>query len=189
MRDKVERVVHQVPVEHPDGRGPGTFDQMGESGEVGLLTLVQRQGAGGFDQRLGAGQQARVIGHREHPGFSQVCHGEIGRGPTGLLEQADRVAVDEVERPYCLIVCSDARFRGAGEVMSLSVLDHCWLYCFRTSAAGCARAERPRLPDDRPFVRRARSLGLAQRTTQQVDCDRSDWTQIVGPLPEGIHLI
>jgi hypothetical protein len=56
MRDNVERVMHQVAVEHRDGGGPGTLDQMGQGGEMGLLALVQRQGPGGFDQCLGLGQ-------------------------------------------------------------------------------------------------------------------------------------
>ena len=122
MRHKVERVAHQVAVQHRDSGGPRTLDQMGEGGEVGLLTLVQPQGPGGFDQRLGLGHQAGVIGQGEHPGFSQICHREVGCGLTCRIEQADGVAVDEVERPYCLIVCGGGRFRRAGEVMSLGVL-------------------------------------------------------------------
>jgi len=59
MRDEVERVTHQVAVQHRDGGGPGALDQMGERGEVGLLTLVHPRGPGGFEQRLGLGDQAR----------------------------------------------------------------------------------------------------------------------------------
>ena len=32
--------------------------------------------------------------------------------------------MDEVERAYRLVVCGDARFRRAGEAMSLGVLEH-----------------------------------------------------------------
>jgi len=78
MRHKVERVAHQVAVQHRDGGSPGAFDQMGERGEVSLLALVQPQGSGGFDQRLGPMTQARVIGHSEHPGFRQMRHRETG---------------------------------------------------------------------------------------------------------------
>ena len=78
---------------------------MGERREVGLLALVQRQGPGGFDQRRGLGPQARVIGDGKHPGFSQMCHREAGCGLPRRVEEAYGVAVDEVERPYRLIVC------------------------------------------------------------------------------------
>ena len=124
MRHKVERVAHQVAVEHRHGGGAGAVDQMGERGEVGLLTLVQRQGPGGFDQHLDLGQQARVVRQGVHPGFSEMRHGEVGGGLPRRVEQAWGVAVDEVERPHCLIVCGDGRSRRAGEVMSLGVLGH-----------------------------------------------------------------
>ena len=42
--------MHQVAVEHRDGGGAGTLDRVGQGGEVGLLTLVQRQPPGGFNQ-------------------------------------------------------------------------------------------------------------------------------------------
>src|SRR5207253_5789331 len=56
MCDKVEGVVHQVAVQHRNGGSPGALDQMGESGDVGSLTLVQRQEPDGFDQCLGLSQ-------------------------------------------------------------------------------------------------------------------------------------
>jgi len=128
MRHKVERVAHQVAVQHRDGGSPGAFDQMGERGEVSLLALVQPQGSGGFDQRLGLGHRARVVGQGEHPGFSQICHREVGGGLTCCVEQADGVAMDEVERPYGLVVRGDGPSRRAREVMSLGVLNHGWLH-------------------------------------------------------------
>ena len=57
-----------------------------------------------------------------------------------VVEQADGVAVQEVERPYCLIVCADGGGRRAGQVMSLSVLGHVclptleWLHIVRGSS-------------------------------------------------------
>ena len=128
MRHKVERVAHQVAVQHRDGGNPRAFDQMGERDEVSLLALVQPQGSGAFDQRLGLGHQARVVGQGEHPGFSQICHREVGGGLTCCVEQAGGVAMDEVERPYGLVVRGDSRFRRAQEVMSLGVLNHGWLH-------------------------------------------------------------
>ena len=49
MRHEVERIAHQVAVQHRDGGGPGALHQMGKRREVGLLTLVQGHGPGGFD--------------------------------------------------------------------------------------------------------------------------------------------
>ena len=106
---------------------------------MGLLTLIQHQWPDGFDQCFGLGQQAGVIGNGEHPGFSQVCHREIGRSLTRLLEQADGVAADEVERSDCPIVCVDGFGGRAGNVMSLGILDHGWVHCFGVhSAARCS---------------------------------------------------
>ena len=42
-------------------------------------------------------------------------HGEVGRSLTCRVEQPGGVAVDEVERPYCLIESGDGRCRRAGE--------------------------------------------------------------------------
>ncbi len=99
MRDQVERVVHQMAVQHRDGGGASALDQMREGAKVGLLTLVQCQRPGAFDQRFGLRQETRVIGDGEHPGFPQICHGKVGRGLTRGVELTDGVAVDEVDTP------------------------------------------------------------------------------------------
>ena len=49
VRHQVERVAHQVAVEHCDGGGARAVDQMRQGGEMGLLAVVQRQRPGDFD--------------------------------------------------------------------------------------------------------------------------------------------
>ena len=165
MRHQVERVMHQVAVEDRDGGGPGALDQMGEGGEMGLLTLVQRQGPGGLDQRPGLRPQARIVGHRVHPSLSQIWHGEFGCRLPCHVEQADGVAVDEVERPDRSIICGDRFGRRAGEVVSLGVLDHDWLPCWLTPVA-------PR--DPKPFcVLQSARCCLRDRVPSPVDHHRA----------------
>jgi hypothetical protein len=105
---------------------------MREGGEMGFFSLVQCQAPDGLDQRRGLGHQAGVVGNAKHPGFAEICHREFGRHLARTVEQPDGVAVDEVERPYRLVVGTDRRCRRAGELMSLGVLDHDRLHCART---------------------------------------------------------
>jgi hypothetical protein len=104
MRHQVERIAHQVAVQHRDRGGPGASAQMRQGGEMSLLAFIQRQRPGELNQSFGLGPQARVIRQREHPSFAYMRHGEIGCRLTCRIEQADGVAVYEVERPHCLIV-------------------------------------------------------------------------------------
>ena len=124
MRHQVERIAHQVAIQHRHGSGPGASAQMRQGGEMSLLALVQRQRPGDLNQSFGLGPQARVIRQREHPSFAEMRHGAIGGGLTCCVKQADGVAVHEVKRPYCLIVRGDGRGCRAGQVMSLGVLGH-----------------------------------------------------------------
>ncbi len=124
MPQNVERVAHQVAVHHGNRGAPGALHEVRQSGEMGMLALVQTQGPDGIDQRPRLGQETRVVSDREHPGLAQIRHGEIGCGLACRLEQADRVAVDEIERPYGEIIVGDGRSCRAGEVMPLSVLAH-----------------------------------------------------------------
>jgi hypothetical protein len=100
MRHQVERIAHQVAVQHRDRGGPGASAQMRQGGEMGSLAFIQRQWPGDLNQSFGLGPQARVIRQREHPSFAEMRHGEIGCGLTCCVEQAYGVAVHEVERPY-----------------------------------------------------------------------------------------
>src|SRR6516162_8221499 len=144
MRHKIEWVTHQVAIEHRDGGLPGTLHQMGESGEMGLLALVQCQGSDGFDQCLGLSQQPRVIGQRKHPGFAQICHREFGGALACSIKQPNGVATDEVEGPHRLIVGGAGFSRRACEMMPLRVLDHGWLNSWRSRSSSCpGRRYRP----------------------------------------------
>src|SRR5437763_3928356 len=59
-------------------------------------------------------------------------HREVGYGLQCRVEQAGGVAMHEVERPHCLIVCGSGRLRRAGEMMSLGVPDHISSLVFET---------------------------------------------------------
>ena len=113
-----------MAIQHRDGGGPGPLHLMGQRGEVGLFALVQGQGPRGLDQRLGLPQKTGVVGRGEHPGFAEMRHDEIGRGLARRLEQADGIAIDEVERPYGFVICADSRLRRTGKAVSLGVPAH-----------------------------------------------------------------
>jgi hypothetical protein len=55
------------------------------------------------------------------------------RGLTCRVEQADGVAMHEVERPYGLIVGGDGGGCCAGQAMSLASSVMCWLRAFDSS--------------------------------------------------------
>jgi hypothetical protein len=97
---------------------------MGQRGEVGLFAFVQGEGSRGLDQRLGLLQKTGVVGRREHPGFAEMRHDEIGRGFARRVEQADGIAIDEVERPHGFIVRGDSLFRCPRKAVSLGVPAH-----------------------------------------------------------------
>ena len=126
MRDQIERIVHQMPVEQRDGRDPRARDRLAERGEMRLSRARSwASSGGGAHQGAGFAQQAGIIGQGEHPGFGQMRHGEVGRRLAGVIAQAERVAVSRScrrARPGRTV--STASRRRAGYRLSLSVLDH-----------------------------------------------------------------
>ena len=104
MRQQVERIAHEVAIQHRNGSRTGTLTEMRQSDEMSLLALIQRQRAGGVDQDLSLRPQHGVVRDRENPGFPQMRHREIGFGLTSLVEQPNGVAVYEIERPCCFVI-------------------------------------------------------------------------------------
>ena len=124
MRDDVERVLHQMRLEHCDGGGARALHDLRQCREMRLLALVQGKAAGGLDERRGLRHQPRVVGDRKHPGLAESGHRKIGRRFARLVEQPDRVAMHEIERPHRLFIDRGRRCRRARQPMPLCVLDH-----------------------------------------------------------------
>ena len=88
MRDQVERVAHQMPVQHRGRRAARARRRLLQRGEMRLLAFIQRQTGRVLDQGPRLTEQARIVGQREQPGLAEMRHGEIGRRLARRIEQA-----------------------------------------------------------------------------------------------------
>ena len=66
-------------------------------------------------------------------------HRELRRGLARRVEQADRVAVHQVERAHCLVVGGDGRLGRAGQAMPLGVLVHGYCAALASDASRVGR--------------------------------------------------
>ena len=164
MRHEIERVTHQVAVERRDGGGAGALQPMVEGREVTSFAFVQRQRPGGVDEGRDGRHEAGVVGGGQDPGLAEMRHREAGCGLSCRVEPADRIAADEVERPHRLVVGGGGLGRGAGEAMSVGVLDHARpqiMPCAGATGGPPPTAAPPRSPrggrrrDTRPHIRAA----------------------------------
>ena len=131
MRHEIERVPHQVPVQHRNRRAARAPDRLTQRGAVPLFPLVHRQVSDGLKQGSGMAEHGRIVGKHEQPSLRQMRHGEIGRRLTRRVEQAWWVAVAEVESSHRLVIQRDGFGRRTGYRLSLGVLDHGALHRFR----------------------------------------------------------
>ena len=53
MRHQVERIAHQVAVQHRDSGAPGALAQMRQGGKMSLFAFIHRQRPGELNQSLG----------------------------------------------------------------------------------------------------------------------------------------
>ena len=144
MRHEVERIPHQVPVQHRCRRTPCAHHRLLQRRPVPLFPLIHRQASNSLKQGSGVPEHGRIVGQHKQPSLRQMRHGEIGRRLTRHVEQARGVTVAEVESSHRLIIQRDGFGGRTGYRLSLSVLDHgaphccsAWPWRRRCSANPC----------------------------------------------------
>ena len=124
MGEQIAGEVHQVAVQQRHRTAARACDGLLQCGDMGMLTRVQFQSLGRMEQCSGLRGEDRIEGHREQPGFPDMCHREIRRGLARGFKQGNRIAVHKVVGAQCLIIERDGLGGGTRYGMSLRVREH-----------------------------------------------------------------